>query len=298
MYRIILVCICFLVGLYLPALSVSAQSSTRSEEDILRRGASPVWADLQEGEVQYDATPLKRDNLQDRDAWVQNDSNDDFWSWLFSSRSSNSTNTSRSNGASSAFWDSFWEIFGYIVYYSFWTTIAVAIISSTIWIFSNQEMVWFFRKAKKPLQHEDIVAQQAKYSDLPVELEKGLVGLKAQAQRFKDQGDYSRAIMYLFSYMLFELDAANLVSLAKGKTNYQYLRELSPIPALRSTLRSVVLLFEDAYFGQRSITKDQFDKVWDSLSGFELEIKKPIETLLRSKETTGGEKTLVGGSFK
>ena len=297
MYKVILVCNYFLVGLILSSPIVLAQSRTRSDEDILKRGASSVWADLQEGDVHYDAAPLKRDNLQDRNAWVQDNSTNDFWSWLFSNRSSTSTTPTGTSATSSAFWDSFWKTMIYVLYYSFWTILAVAIIFSTIWIFSNQEMVWFFRKERKPAQHEDILAQQAKYSDLPVELEKGLVGLKAQAQRHRDHGDYSRAIVYLFSYVLVELDSANLISVTKGKTNYEYLRELTRVPTLRRFLRSVVLLFEDAYFGRRSITKDQFDKVWDSLSSFELDVKKPLEITMNSGQTTGVEKEYVGGGF-
>ena len=70
-----------------------------------------------------------------------------------------------------------------------------------------------------------------------------------------------------------ELDQAQLIALAKGKTNYRYLRELNPHHHLQSRLRDVVSLFEAAYFGRRTLTKEQFDTVWLDLAKVEESIK-------------------------
>jgi hypothetical protein len=153
-------------------------------------------------------------------------------------------------------------------------TIAASLVAGFIWLLKSQELFWVLRKNRRLDQAEDLQAQQAKYSDLPVELERGVLGLKAQAAALRDQGDYSKAIIYLFSYLLVELDTARCIVLSKGKTNYRYLRELARNQDLQTRLERVVLLFEECYFGRRRITKQQFDAVWDDLPSFEEEIKR------------------------
>jgi hypothetical protein len=63
-----------------------------------------------------------------------------------------------------------------------WTTLAIVALWCFVWLLKNQELaVWFNRRKKTTRNAEDILAQQAKYSDLPVEIEKGMLGLRAQA---------------------------------------------------------------------------------------------------------------------
>ncbi len=64
---------------------------------------------------------------------------------------------------------------------------------------------------------------------LPFLAERPRGDLLGQARRHYEQGNYSEAIIYLFSYQLVELDKVSRIQLAKGKTNRQYLRELARV---------------------------------------------------------------------
>ena len=61
---------------------------------------------------------------------------------------------------------------------------------------------------------------------LPFLAERPRGDLLGLARQHYEQGNYSEAIIYLFSYELVELDRGSRIQLAKGKTNRQYLREL------------------------------------------------------------------------
>lgn len=255
--------------------SLFGQEDSRLQGQALKRGTDPVWADLKQEDVQYGARPLVRDDLESRDRWAENGTSGSIWSWLFGSGNSGSSRTGTgTGGGSSASWRGFWDWFFFLLYYGILTALAGSLIAGFIWLLKSQEFFWVLRRHRPSDQAEDLQAQQAKYSDLPVELERGLLGLKAQAAALRDQGDYSRAIVYLFSYLLVELDTARCLVLSKGKTNYRYLRELARNQSLQTRLQRVVMLFEECYFGRRKITKQQFDSLWDDLPSFEEEIKR------------------------
>jgi len=163
-----------------------AQTARRSDEDILQRGTSPVWADVKKEDVQYNATPLGRDNLEDRSDWSQDDSGQDFWSWLLGNDGSNSNWTSSTSGTTnSMFWTDLWQFITDLFGYLFWTILALLLIAGLVWLAMNQEVSAYFRRHRVTATSENVAVQQAKYSDLPVELEQGLVGLKAQAGAFR-----------------------------------------------------------------------------------------------------------------
>jgi hypothetical protein len=267
--------LCLIVFFWASQEGSLGQDESRLQGQALQRGTDPVWADLKQEAVHYGARPLSRDDLEARDRWADDGTSGGFWSWLLGRGNSGSTrsNTGATSGTS-PFWTDFWGWVFYILYYGMLIAIAASLVAGFIWLLKSQELFWVLRKNRRLDQAEDLQAQQAKYSDLPVELERGVLGLKAQAAALRDQGDYSKAIIYLFSYLLVELDTARCIVLSKGKTNYRYLRELARNQDLQTRLERVVLLFEECYFGRRRITKQQFDAVWDDLPSFEEEIKR------------------------
>lgn len=89
------------------------------------------------------------------------------------------------------------------------------------------------------------------------------------ARRHYEAGRYREAIVYLFSYQLVELDKHQLVRLAKGKTNRQYLRELGARRPLRRLVEQTMVTFEDAFFGHRTIGKGRFETCWSRLAEFQ-----------------------------
>ena len=93
--------------------------------------------------------------------------------------------------------------------------------------------------------------------------------LLAAARHCYDEGNYGEAIIYLFSHQLVELDKSQLIRLAKGKTNRQYLRELGRRFGLRRLLEQTMVAFEETFFGNYSIDRARFESVWSRLGEFD-----------------------------
>jgi hypothetical protein len=271
------------------------QVRNRSDVDILRRGTNSTWADVNRQDVQYGASPLKRDNVLKRDIWTTYESDGSFWSWLFGD-GTRPTRTTQTNpgGLNSTFWPDFLELIFAMLRFGLWLLLAILLIGAAVWVSKKKDFHFFFRRNRKLQEGEDVAKQLAKYSDLPVELEQAVGGLRAQAAALRDQRDYSKAIVYLFSYLLVELDSASCIGLAKGKTNYRYLRELASFPSLQLRLRRVITLFEEAYFGRKTITKEQFDTVWEDLPAFEAAIKVAENQPIGSVQSAASDRPLIG----
>ena len=95
------------------------------------------------------------------------------------------------------------------------------------------------------------------------------VGLLDEARRLYEQGDFSRAVVYLFAHQLLELDRLQVIRLARGKTNRQYLREVGRRAALRQLVEQTMVAFEDVFFGNRTIDRARFEACWTRLAEFQ-----------------------------
>jgi hypothetical protein len=109
---------------------------------------------------------------------------------------------------------------------------------------------------------------------LPFKVRAATTDFLAEARRLYDAGQYSEAIIYLFSYQLVELDRNHVIRLSKGKTNRQYLREARPRPLLAGVLETTMIAFEDAFFGNKSLSRDTFEQSWARLNDFRLELER------------------------
>jgi len=103
---------------------------------------------------------------------------------------------------------------------------------------------------------------------LPQEVRARRGNLLDQARELYEQGDYDRAIVYLYSYQLLVLDRSQWIRLVKGKTNRQYLRELARDGELADIFRRTMHLFEDVYFGHHSLGRSRFESTWNEVSLF------------------------------
>lgn len=109
----------------------------------------------------------------------------------------------------------------------------------------------------------------ARIEALPFRVRSGPLGLLDEARRHYEQGDFRQAIVYLFSYELVEMDKQQVIRLAKGKTNRQYLRETRPRPLLRSLVEQTMVAFEDVFFGDHSLDRSRFESCWRRLDEFQ-----------------------------
>jgi hypothetical protein len=96
----------------------------------------------------------------------------------------------------------------------------------------------------------------------------------AEARGQYDAGRYSEAIVYLFSHQLVQLDKHHVIRLAKGKTNRQYVRETRSRPVLRSVLETTMVTFEDAFFGNKRLSREAFERSWDRMNEFQVELER------------------------
>jgi hypothetical protein len=109
---------------------------------------------------------------------------------------------------------------------------------------------------------------------LPFKVRAATSDFLAEARRLYDAGQYSEAVIYLFSHELVELDKHQVIRLSKGKTNRQYLRETRSRPLIAGLLESTMVAFEDAFFGNKQLSRDVFERAWSRLNEFQLELEK------------------------
>lgn len=245
--------------------SAIAQSPSGAGRKVLRRGTDPVWVNTDKEAVTIESDQLTRTNVDDRHNSIQTpQSGTSWWDRLFGSNSSSST--------SPGFFGNSGELFAAIFRILWYLVIAALIGLIFYFLYKTRMLHSWFAQSKRPETRENVEQQLARISDLPFELEKPIAGLRSQADQLRQQGDYSKAIAYLFSYALVELDAGHRIRLEKGKTNGVYLRELRPEPALQRFLAQTTAVFEQSFFGRHIISKESFHHVWDQLPRFEQDL--------------------------
>jgi hypothetical protein len=116
---------------------------------------------------------------------------------------------------------------------------------------------------------EDRLGDVDRIEELPIQIAAPRGDFLAEARRRYEAGDYSGAIIYLFSYQLLYLDRHQRIQLTKGKTNRQYLREVRSLPQLQSMLARTMVAFEDVFFGHHPLERDAFEACWREVDEFQ-----------------------------
>lgn len=228
------------------------------ENDLVRKSTHPVWFDAKTGNITPVAARKNEIDVSDR-------------------HSSVATPDTRTN---SAWWDSLWGSLSMVFSWLFegWLTILgvflvlLALVAGfLVWRYGSNGGGFFrSREAKDLLAHE---REKAKIQDLPFEIEQTAMGLLEQAAKLRAAGDYSKAIVYLFSHVLVEMDGARCIRLTRGKTNRTYLRELRGREMLKSFTNQLVQAFEFAFFGKHQLSQESFEAIWQQLPVFEENLK-------------------------
>jgi hypothetical protein len=135
-------------------------------------------------------------------------------------------------------------------------------------------LVRAFRRieAREIGESEELAGGADRVDSLPVPLSVGPGDFLAEARRCRQRGDYARAIVFLFSHQLLQLDKHQRIRLARGKTNRQYMREVGPWPALRGLIEPTMIAFEEVFFGHRMIDAPAFETCWSRLDEFEKQV--------------------------
>jgi hypothetical protein len=120
----------------------------------------------------------------------------------------------------------------------------------------------------------DDADERDRIESLPFVMARPRGDLLDEAQAAYEAGDYRRAVIYLFSYVLIHLDKHQQIRLARGKTNRQYLRELRPVPEIRGFVEQTMHAFEDVFFGDHALSRQEFEAVWRQLDHFHQRVEQ------------------------
>lgn len=144
-------------------------------------------------------------------------------------------------------------------------------------------LVWAFlrREADVETSSAESVAGDARgdvdrIENLPFQVKRPQSNLESEADRNYREGNYREAIIYLYSYLLVQLDRHQVIRLTKGKTNRQYLREVKrERPSLVPIFEPTMIAFEDVFFGDHELTRGEFENCWDRLGEFQRLLEQP-----------------------
>ena len=155
-------------------------------------------------------------------------------------------------------------------------------------------MVWVFMNSRIDMGGSDDFSSrpdrtlEESIRHLPFEMDVKKGDFQQQAQTAYEAGDFRTALVFLFSHVLVTLDQAKLVRLKKGKTNRQYLRELSPSRPLVKYYGDVMVPFEQTFFGDYPITKEVFEDCWQGLERFQNSVDEARSSTRRSSTAPVG----------
>jgi len=160
---------------------------------------------------------------------------------------------------------------------------ALLLIGLVVWVFMNSKVD--IDSAPVSSRSDRSIAESIRHLPFEMDVKKG--DFRQQSQAAYDAGDFRMALVFLFSHVLVTLDQAKLVRLKKGKTNRQYLRELSPNRPLGDYYGDVMVPFEQTFFGDYPITKEVFEGCWHGLDGFQSEVDIARSKVSRSNSVQG-----------
>ena len=109
---------------------------------------------------------------------------------------------------------------------------------------------------------------------LPFEIEEQEGDFETFAEKALREGDYSKAVIYLFADMLVAMSESGIVRLQRGKTNRQYLNEIWDYGEIRPFYRKVMTAFEDAFFGKHEIEKSRAEECFAERKEFDEAVEK------------------------
>jgi hypothetical protein len=159
---------------------------------------------------------------------------------------------------------------GWLVEPLYWLIVAVVVVvlALVVWLVLR-ELARRQRRAVSTKPPEESTLAADRVEALPFLRERSHDDLLGQARRHYEQGNYSEAIVYLFSHELVELDRSSLIRLARGKTNRQYLREAGKVRPLASLVERTMVAFEEVFFGRRPLDRAGFEACWHELGQFD-----------------------------
>ncbi len=235
-----------------PAASWADEDPVQAGADALRRGPRTPWYDR--GEDQVRAAPVQ----PSPDPFPHRNSD-----WLQRAATNNPRNINWNWGGD------FWGVMQVLAWLLIVLLIGLLIATLVMqYVKRNSPSSAFDDEADADSDWYD----EGRVEQLPVSVGKG--DLLSEAKRAYEAGDLRNAIIYLYSYQLLRLDGGQIIRLARGKTNREYLREARRSPALHKMLRQTMIAFEDVYFGNHRLPVERFESCWRELDQFHHQLEQ------------------------
>ena len=147
--------------------------------------------------------------------------------------------------------------------------LAVLLIGLIVWAFLRSRV-----KTTDELESIPRRSLAESIKQLPLELDANNGDFRQMARDAASAGDLRMALIYLFSHVLVSLDQQGFVRLKKGKTNRQYLQELTPYRQLAGFYGPVMMQFERSFFGDHQVDAEEFNLHWNRLDQFHSQLNQ------------------------
>lgn len=143
----------------------------------------------------------------------------------------------------------------------------LVIAAAVLYSFSKITPETMLSPAWQSTAREEHASEQilTRIQELPAELRRTNVDLRAEAERLMNTGNLDDAIKCLFGHQLLVLDRCGFLRLSRGKTNGRYVGETKTSkPEAGFLLSSTAAAFEASYFGRHTPTTSAFHDLWES----------------------------------
>ncbi len=149
-----------------------------------------------------------------------------------------------------------------------WLTIAliIAIAALSIWFYMRFKTTGPDRQNGRAQDRESM---EDRIQELPFTLpQSSNLNFEERARDAADHGDYTEAMMLLFSFVLLSLDRKGIIRLHRGTTNRQYLRQIRSHDHLPTVYKKIMIPFEESFFGGHHIDQITFEQCWNQIESF------------------------------
>lgn len=141
-------------------------------------------------------------------------------------------------------------------------TVAAAVLGTLLYLLLRN-----FRPAAvalEPVKRAEQFTRTVDAEHLPMPVEVRPDDFLSEARRLHSQGKFREAVKYLYAHQLVMLDRAHHIRLEKGKTNRQYLQDLSRTApsGVEALVLASIESFEAAFFGSLTPTPERMDFLW------------------------------------
>jgi hypothetical protein len=183
----------------------------------------------------------------------------------------------KGSGTSWQGFGTFGDVLSALLKIAFWVLV-IGILALLVYLlviaYLNRENAAVASTARTTITN-DVTDEQERISSLPFFMAKPRGDMLDEAMAQYQAGNYRQAVIFLYSYLLIQLDRHQQIHLARGKTNRMYLRELRHRPQLQSILERTMLAFEDVFFGNRPLSREGFEACWNQLDEFHKHVEQP-----------------------